>query len=42
MDKMRICPFHRDENPSMIVHDGRSFCFGCQKIKIKKERKNGK
>lgn len=28
-----VCPFHADQNPSMLVDlsDGRWFCFGCQK-----------
>jgi len=28
-----VCPFHEDYNPSMIVnlHDGKFFCFGCNK-----------
>lgn len=29
-----VCPFHADQNPSMLVDlsDGRWFCFGCQKL----------
>lgn len=28
-----VCPFHADQNPSLLVDlsDGRWFCFGCQK-----------
>ena len=44
-----ICPFHADENPSMIVDlkNGNYFCFGCLvsgdalKFVIEVERKNG-
>jgi DNA primase len=44
-----LCPFHADENPSMIVNfnNGNYFCFGCQKsgdalkFVIDVEKRNG-